>query len=99
MAAISPGLDNKLLNSDIANDCGYKSDFGAKNPAARKPSMILKKSKGAMSARAADEDSNLYEPKASKKNLPEIDHSKVMEKLRRITGKSQDFAMTDASSV
>ena len=81
-------------------DCGYKSDIGAKNAAARKPSMVLTKKKGAMSARGDRENSNLYEVKASsKKSLPEIDHSKVMEKLRRITGKSQDFVMTDSSSV
>ena len=36
---------------------------------------------------------------SGKQALPSIDHSKVMEKLRRITGKSQDFVVTDSSSV
>ena len=87
------------------NDSGYKSatDFGGKNltPAMGKPMMHPTRSKGVLSAKRGPSIGKRGSGSNSRPGLPglpTIDHSKQMDKLRSITGRSEDFGATSTSN-
>ena len=82
------------LNTQDHNDNGYKSatDFGAKG----RSSMARNTSKSGLGAKRPPTISQRA-GSGSKRALPSIDHSKQMDKLRSITGRSEDFNATATS--
>ena len=90
-------MDSAVLNVQDHQDTGYKSatEFGPKGAISR-TAMAQNSSKGSLSLKKGPSIGQRG-TSGSQRPLPSIDHSKQMDKLRSLTGRSEDFGATATS--